>query len=39
MSDPTVEVIDKDAVKSELQKLAKQEGLTRLRNLFDGGGN
>jgi hypothetical protein len=38
MSDPTVEIVDKGAVKSALQDLAKEEGLNRLRNLFDGGG-
>jgi len=37
MSEPTVEIVDKGAVKSALQDLAKQEGLNRLRNLFDGG--
>jgi hypothetical protein len=35
--DPTVTVLDKDAVKSALQKMAREEGLNRLRNLFDGG--
>lgn len=38
MQNPSVEVLDKDAVKSTLQEMAKQEGLNRLRNLFDGGG-
>ena len=38
MRDPTVEIVDKGAVKSALQKMAKEEGLNRLRNLFDGGG-
>jgi uncharacterized protein involved in outer membrane biogenesis len=38
MRSPTVEVVDKDAVKSALRQAAKEEGLTRLRNLFDGGG-
>jgi len=37
MRDPTVEVVDKDAVQSALQQLAKEQGLNRLRNLFDGG--
>ncbi|PSQ88712.1 MAG: hypothetical protein BRD30_06715 [Bacteroidetes bacterium QH_2_63_10] len=36
--DPTVEIVDKDAVKSSLQQMAKEEGLDRLRNLFDGEG-
>lgn len=35
---PTVEVLDKNAVRSAIQNLAKEEGLNRLRNLFDGGG-
>ena len=38
MRDPTVEIVDKDAVRSSLQKMVKEEGLNRLRNLFDGGG-
>jgi hypothetical protein len=38
MRNPTVEVVDKDAVKSALQQLAKEQGFNRLRNLFDGGG-
>jgi hypothetical protein len=39
MRDPTVEVVDKEAVRSSLQKLVKEEGLGRLRNLLpDGGG-
>jgi hypothetical protein len=38
MRDPTVEITDKGAVKSALQQLAKEQGLNRLRNLFDGGG-
>jgi hypothetical protein len=36
--DPTVEIVDTDAVKSSLQQMAKEEGLDRLRNLFDGEG-
>jgi len=38
MTDPTVEVLDKSAIKSSLQDMAKKEGLNRVRNLFDGGG-
>ncbi len=38
MQDPSVQVVDKDAVKSALREMAKQEGLNRIRNLFDGGG-
>ncbi|WP_105012746.1 AsmA-like C-terminal region-containing protein [Salinibacter sp. 10B] len=37
MSDPTVEVVDKEAVRSAIQKMVKEEGLNRVRNLFDGG--
>jgi hypothetical protein len=37
MREPTVEVVDKEAVRSRIQKLVKQEGLDRVRNLFDGG--
>ncbi len=37
MSEPTVEVVDKDAVRSKIQSLVKEEGLNRVRNLFDGG--
>jgi uncharacterized protein involved in outer membrane biogenesis len=38
MSDPTVEVVDKEAVRSAIQEMVKEEGLNRVRNLFDGGG-
>ncbi len=38
MSNPTVEVVDKEAVRSALQDLARKQGLGRLRNLFEGGG-
>ena len=38
MRDPTVEVVDKEAVRSSIQKLVKEEGLGRLRNLLPGGG-
>ena len=37
MSDPTVEIVDKEAVRSAIQKMVKEEGLNRVRNLFDGG--
>jgi hypothetical protein len=37
MREPSVEVVDKEAVRSRIQKLVKQEGLDRVRNLFDGG--
>lgn len=39
MSDPTVEVLDKEDIRSRLQDMAKEEGLNRIRNLFDGGGD
>jgi uncharacterized protein involved in outer membrane biogenesis len=38
MREPTVEVVDKDAVRSALRRLVKEEGLGRLRNLLPGGG-
>jgi len=38
MREPTVEIVDKDAVRSGIQKLVKEEGLGRLRNLLPGGG-
>jgi len=38
MREPTVEVVDKDAVRSALRQLVKEEGLGRLRNLLPGGG-
>lgn len=37
MRNPTVEVIDKESVRSAIQKLVKEEGLDRVRDLFDGG--
>jgi len=36
--EPTVEIADKDAVRSRIQTLVKEEGLGRLRNLLPGGG-
>ncbi len=36
MTNPKVEIVDKDAFKSSLQKLVKEEGLNRVRNLFEG---
>jgi len=40
MRDPSVEVLNRDAITSKIQALAKEQGLNRLRNLFggDGGG-
>ena len=38
MRDPTVEVVDKDAVRSAIQRLVKEQGLGRLRDLLPGGG-
>jgi len=40
MRDPSVEVLNKDAITSKIRALAKEQGLNRLRNLFggDGGG-
>jgi hypothetical protein len=35
MAEPTVEVVDQDALKSSLQKMVKDEGIERVRNLFD----
>jgi hypothetical protein len=35
MTKPTVEVVDQDALKSSLQKMVKEEGVERVRNLFD----
>jgi hypothetical protein len=34
MTKPTVEVVDQDALKSSLQKMVKEEGVERVRNLF-----
>jgi len=34
MSDPRVEVVDQDALKSSLQKMVKEQGVERVRNLF-----
>lgn len=41
MRDPSVEVLNKDAITSRIRSLAKEQGLDRLRNLFggDGGGD
>jgi hypothetical protein len=38
MREPTVEIADRDAVRSRIQTLMKEEGLGRLRNLLPGGG-
>ena len=38
MRNPSVEVLNKDAITSKIQSLAKEEGLNRLRNLFGGDG-
>jgi uncharacterized protein involved in outer membrane biogenesis len=38
MTQPTLEIVDKGALKTALQKLVKKEGLDRVRNLFEGGG-
>jgi hypothetical protein len=40
MRDPSVDILNKDAITSRIRSLAKDEGLDRLRNLFggDGGG-
>ncbi|WP_263785337.1 AsmA-like C-terminal region-containing protein [Salinibacter grassmerensis] len=38
MRDPSVEVLNKDAITSNIRSLAKEEGLNRLRNLFGGDG-
>jgi len=38
MRDPSVEILNKDAITSKIQSLAKEEGLNRLRNLFGGDG-
>ncbi|WP_103028978.1 AsmA family protein [Salinibacter altiplanensis] len=38
MRNPSVEVLNKDAITSKIRSLAKEEGLNRLRNLFEGGG-
>lgn len=35
MTSPKAEVVDQDALKSSLQKMVKEEGLNRVRNLFD----
>ncbi len=37
MRDPTVQILNRDAIASKLQSLAKEAGLQRLRNLFGGG--
>jgi hypothetical protein len=37
MRKPTVEVLNRDAITSKIQSLAKEAGLNRLRNLFGGG--
>ena len=38
MRDPSVEVLNKDAITSTIRSLAKEEGLNRLRDLFGGDG-
>jgi uncharacterized protein involved in outer membrane biogenesis len=38
MRDPSVEVLNRDAITSRIQALAKEQGLNRLRKLFGGGG-
>jgi hypothetical protein len=39
MSDPQVQVLNRDAVRSGIRQVARDAGLLdRLRNLFDGGG-
>jgi hypothetical protein len=38
MGDPTVKILNRDAITSKLQSLAKEAGLQRLRDLFGGGG-
>ncbi len=38
MRDPSVEVLNKDAITSTIRSLAKEEGLNRLRDLFGGNG-
>lgn len=35
MTNPKVEVVNQDALKSSLQKMVKKEGMQRVRNLFD----
>jgi hypothetical protein len=37
MSDPEVEIVNREAVRSGIRGLAKEAGLRGLRNLFDGG--
>ncbi|WP_332326677.1 DUF748 domain-containing protein [Salinibacter sp.] len=38
MREPAVKILNKDAITSKIQSMAKEEGLNRLRNLFGGDG-
>ena len=38
MRNPSVQLVDKNAIKSAVQSLVKKQGIDRVRNLFDGGG-
>jgi hypothetical protein len=37
MREPTVQVLNRDAIKSRIESLAKDAGLNLLRDLFGGG--
>jgi hypothetical protein len=39
MQDPSVEVLNQDAIESRIESLAKEAGLNLLRDLFGGGGD
>jgi hypothetical protein len=38
MGDPSVQVLNGDAIEEQIRSIAKEEGLNRLRDLFGGGG-
>ncbi len=39
MDDPTVQVLNRDAIGEKIRSIAKEQGLNRLRDLFGGGGS
>jgi hypothetical protein len=38
MGNPSVQILNRDALGDKIQSIAKKEGLNRLRDLFGGGG-
>lgn len=39
MRDPTMQILNRDAIQKKIRAIAKEQGLNRLRDLFGGGGS